>query len=237
MLSNFSPWFLPVLFNNQPITEYQKRRKKGQNQHHTKQTAPANEMSQIPNRCCRRNKMHNVACQSNNRSRSKNRRTGAGNRLNTGLLFRKELPLCNIVVSQQNRIIHSRAQLNTADNDIAHIHHIHTLNIRNRHIQENCHLNRNHDHKRNQNGMEAEHNNHKYAQQRQHINPGIVFCNRNLNILSRRSLPHHIGLFRIIFLHNIPNLIRTLESNIAFSLCSYVYQHPGGIVFVKKARS
>ena len=107
-------------------------------------------MAQISNGRRRRNQIYNISCQGDNAAGCKNRGTGPGHRLNAGLLLRKCCTLRDIIVGKQDRVVYRRTHLDTADNNVAHVDHIHALHIRNCHVDEDGNFNRDHNHDRDQ---------------------------------------------------------------------------------------
>ncbi len=70
--------------------------------------------------------------------------------LNAGFFLLHLFSACHIAVGQQNGIIYGSSQLNTAHNDISHIYHGISGQIRHCHIQENSRLNGDHNDHRHQ---------------------------------------------------------------------------------------
>ena len=187
-------------------------------------------MTQIPDGRRRRNQMHDITGQRNNAAGSQDRRAGAGNRFDAGLLFLQRLSGLHVIVGEKNGIIHRRPQLDAADDDISQIHQGVPHQVGNRHIIKDRRFNRDHDDHRNHKGAEAGHNHQEHAQKGPEIHPCIIRRDRFLNILSGRRLAHQIAFLRIILSYDAFQLIGALERRIAFFLCSYVNQHTAEVL-------
>ena len=189
-------------------------------------------MSQVRDGRCGRDHIHDISGQRDDGSGSKNRGTGRCDGLHACLFLRQRLSLCQVVVCQQDRVIDRSAQLDTADDDVTHVHHLDPLEIRHRHVDEDRHLNGNDDEDRHDSRLEAHHDDEEYARQGQNVYILIVLYDEGFDILGGRSLTDEIASLRVILLYDLLDRVGILECLGTLGLCPRVDQHPAVAAFM-----
>ena len=108
------------------------------------EASSSDQMAQISNGRRRRNQIYNISCQGDNAAGCK---TEEQDRVTASMQasFFEVSALRDIIVGKQDRVVYRRTHLDTADNNVAHVDHIHALHIRNCHVDEDGNPDHNHD--------------------------------------------------------------------------------------------